>query len=144
MRTKTLRIIARPMLIWLLAAAPGDAAEKPDKSAGPRILCHPETQVIREHLKAEFTVTADTPPGPGMNAQFNYQWQRQGPGKTNYVDLQVAGATNDTFRIDKVSTNDVAYYRVRVSSANGTSFSEPAQLLVFTVHSPITVYGSPV
>ncbi len=141
MNTNKRETIACTALMWLLASLPGIAAEKLDESYGPKILCHPETQVIREHLNVSFTVQADNPPVPPLTSQFTYQWQRQGPGSTNYMNIP--GATNDTYKIDKVSTNDVAFYRVRVSSTNGTSISEPAQLLVFTHHSPITVYGSP-
>src|SRR5438034_3744235 len=142
MKTNSRKTIACAALMWLPAVLPGSAAEKPDGSAAPKILCNPETQVIREHLKVAFTVQADNPPVPAVSGQFTYQWQRQGPGATNYVNIP--GATNDTYLIDKVTTNDVAFYRVRVSFSNGTTNSEPAQLLVFTHKSPIAVYGSPV
>ncbi len=132
-------------LLWFAASLPNRAAEKPAPyvpAGAPIIVCNPETQVIQENSPAEFTVIADSPSPPEAYSWYlAYQWQRQGPGLTNYVNIR--GATSNTFSISHVSTNDVAFYRVEVSSTNGTSISQPAQLLVYTHHSPLTVYGSP-
>jgi hypothetical protein len=114
-------------------------------ATNPIILCHPETQVIKENKKAEFTVRAKVPSPPLVYQTLTYQWQKRGPGLTNFVNIY--GATNAVFTIAHVTTNDVAYYRVDVTSSyytNATTTSEPAQLLVFTKNSPLTVYGSPV
>ena len=96
-------------------------------------------------MKVTFTVRAKLPGPPLVRQTLKYQWQRRGPGLTNFVNI--VEATNDTFTIDKVSTNDVAYYRVTVTGSyytNATTTSEPAQLLVWTKNSPFNVYGSPV
>src|SRR5438552_18506327 len=67
---------------------------------GPTILCHPETQVVREGAKkVTFRVTADDSFPPYLYLRFTYQWQRQGPWATNFVNL--GGATNNTYTIAK-------------------------------------------
>src|SRR5881392_834711 len=125
----------------LISFAGVNATAQPVNPINPMILSHPQTQAIKVNKKAVFTVDAGSPL-PQPNLPVKYQWERQGPWATNYV--AIPGATNKTYTIDHVSTNNVAYYRVRVSSLNGTTNSEPAQLLVWTKHSPLTVYGSPV
>ena len=124
----------------VLSCTGTDAVAQP---TNPLILCHPETQVVRQGTKkVTFRVTVDDPSPPYACSPFTYHWERKGPWATNY--LTIGSATDDTYTISNVSTNDVAFYRVQVSSTNGTSTSEPAQLLVYTKHSPLTVYGSPV
>ena len=119
----------------------------------PIILCHPMAQIVQQNkkqtrkgAKATFTVQAKIPGPPYIQQPLLYQWQKRGPGQFEFVTIQ--GATNDTFTIGYVTTNDVAYYRVNVTSGydtNATTItSEPAHLLVFIRQSPIVVYGSPV
>ncbi len=129
------RYITCAALGWVLGNTEGIAA------VSIMIVHQPEDQAVREKRHATFKAVADVV-APDTSTSLTYQWQRQGPWATNYADIH--GATNRSYSIKKVSTNDVAYYRLKVSSTNGVSYSEGAQLLVWTKHSPLTVYGSPV
>jgi hypothetical protein len=154
MREQSKILIACSTLAWVLACVPGSAAPPkyeqklpydvidPTVVGPPIIICNPETTVVKEHSEAEFKVDADGP-DPFVFPVLSYRWQRRGPGLTNFLDID--GATKSSYVIAHASTNDVAYYRVLVSSStNGTATSLPAQLLVYTHHSPFTVYGAPV
>lgn len=134
------RFIACVVMTGAIASfSPRNATAQPTNP--PTFLLHPQDQVIKLKKKAVFKAEAENP-GPPSNLQLKYQWERRGPWATNFSEI--VGATNKTFSIAKVSTNDVAYYRLRTSSINGIAYSEPAQLLVWTKHSPLTLYGSPI
>jgi hypothetical protein len=130
----------------------------------PIILCHPETQVVREDSQeaksVTFTVQVDNPPVPAVNPRFTYQWQRLPPGGRDHNDKggddweDIHGATSQTYTIRDVTKENVALFRVKVVSVpppehedealpSDPAVSEPACLLVYTRNTPITVYGSP-
>ena len=145
MREQSKILVAFTALAWVLAGMPGIGAElkyepkltyaptDPIVTGTPLILGNPETTVVKEHSKAEFNVQADSP-DPLVFPQLSYQWQRRGPGLTNFLDIE--GATKSTYGIAHASTKDVAYYRVQVSSAIGKSTSLPAQVMNVTTFTP--------
>jgi len=142
MKHPTKRLIANAVIAGLLTGLSWSNAVA-QIATSPIILCHPETQVIKQNRKVTFTVRAKNP--SLVHQTLTYQWQKRGPGLTNFENIN--GATSNTFKIAHVTTNDVAYYRVNVTGSsytNATTTSEPAQLLVFTKNSPLAVYGSPV
>jgi len=134
MTTNVTKVAASIAAIWWVSGMSAFAV--------PQIICHPETVLVKQKKKATFKVQVDTSVVPAEHWQLTYQWQKRGPGATNFVNI--GGATNDTYTINQATTNHVAYYRVQVSSTYGTATSESAQLLVYTKNSPITVYGAPV
>jgi hypothetical protein len=112
-------------------------------ATNPVIICHPQSLAIQMDNEAKFTVSAVNPTPPHVLQTLMYQWQVRGPGQNNFVDI--TNATSDTLTFTHVTTNDVAYYRVKVTGhTNATTTSEAAQLLVWTTNSPLLVYGSPV
>jgi len=127
---------------WGAANPPGGG---PRPHGGPPVIrCQPESQYIHVGSSAAFMVQAENPTPPFVNRRLSYQWQRQGPWQTEFVNIY--GHTNNIYTIPKVTTNGVdgpARFRVMVSSTNGSTTSAVVSLLVWTTNSPFTVFGSP-
>ena len=111
----------------------------------PIIRCNPEWQDVEAGSNALFTVDAEQPILPSFQSQLAFQWERQGPWETNFTSID--GATNSFLRVLNVTTTNgpqgPAYFRVTVSSTNGSATSLAACLLVWTTNSPLRVFGSP-
>jgi glucose/arabinose dehydrogenase len=86
-------------------------------SLAPYIIVHPTNQTTSEGQPATFTVQAG---GPGP---LSYQWQK------NEVDI--SGATSSSYTITMADLMDNnAQFRVRVTNATSSVFSNPATLTV--------------
>jgi len=156
MTTNTKKIIASAASAALLAVVPAcTSGEKheykymyrpPTPKDPPTILAHPETQVVLVGSDVSFSVQAENPPVTDIPQHLEYKWKRLSlMTKKNPVVVDAPGVnTKRTYPIQNVTTNDVGFYFVSVTSKNGKTDSEPACLLVYTTNSPLTVYGSPV
>src|SRR5207244_9662309 len=82
----------------------------------PSVVTPPESQTVIVGDVVTFTVDAD---GAG---QLSYQWRLH--------DNSITGATNISFMITGVTTNDAGDYTVVVSSSFGSDTSKPATLTV--------------
>lgn len=137
------KIIAWVALAVIMAVFTGCKCVNPyGPPSAPRILCHPQTQVVQVgSTNVTFEVEAENFPPPFSTDPISYQWQiNKSPGASAYTNIP--GATNYEFTVSCATTNDVAYYRVSVSASGGTSTSEPASLMVWSTNSPLTVYGT--
>jgi hypothetical protein len=146
-------MIIRILTITALAASVASVtAQSSCPPPPPVIRCNPQWQVVQAGYSATFTVQAENPSDVHEAPWFTYQWQRQGTGGTNFDSfVDIAGATNTSYRISMASTNDdssgPAYFRVKVSTIHdATATSLPAGLLVypfaFTNAFPVPVYGA--
>lgn len=93
--------------------------------APPSIVTHPLSQTVSEGQNASFAVTA-----AGSEPLF-YQWRRNG---TN-----LPGASQSSYHLINVSSNDAGAFSVLVTNHLGTAESNPATL---TVNPPPVVTGS--
>ena len=127
------------------AGGPPSSSYGGKKEGGPPLIrCQPESQTVYVGSNAVFMVQAESPGSPFHNAPLTYQWERQGPMETEFT--KIASQTDSSYIIPSVSTNGPdgpAFFRVTVSSTNGSAISEPVSLLVWTTNSPLTVFGSP-
>ena len=83
----------------------------------PPVITHqPERQFVRPFSNALFSVSATG------NGFLRYQWQRGG--------VDILGATNTILLITNAIFTDEGSYRVMVTDAIGSAFSEPAALLI--------------
>ncbi len=87
-----------------------------DTAGPPSITTPPAAQTVTETGSAQFKVTA------GGTGPFTYQWKKG--------TSAIANATNDTYTISVVSTNDAGSYSVDVTNASGTTPSAAALLTV--------------
>ena len=85
--------------------------------SAPVITLQPQSQTVAVGAKVTFTVAATGNPPPA------YQWQFNG---TN-----LAGATNISFTLSAVTTNQAGAYTVALTNAAGVTTSQPASLAVF-------------
>jgi subtilisin-like proprotein convertase family protein len=85
----------------------------------PRITTHPQSQTVTNGDSAEFTVAAS-----GLDPLL-YQWFFN---TTN----RLAGATNATLLLSNVTPDQAGSYAVEVRNATGTTYSDPAVLVVFS------------
>jgi hypothetical protein len=83
----------------------------------PVITQQPAAQLVQEGLSAWFSVAAT-----GSPSDLTYQWERNG--------VPLPGATQPTLKLTNVSLLDVAFYRVLVTNAAGTTASQAAGLKV--------------
>lgn len=96
--------------------------------AGPTITQQPVSQTVHPGESALFTVVAT---GSGSLA---YQWQKNG---TNLVDGgHYSGCTTSTLVVSTIDDSDAASYDCLVTDANGSTFSDPAQLTVVPILIP--------
>lgn len=89
----------------------------------PFILTDPESQIAVAGSDVIFSVAARGEP------PLKYQWY--------FNDVPIAGATNDTYLIERVQTIDVGSYMVVASNSFGETESEPASLTL----DPTTAFG---
>ncbi|MBO4715189.1 MAG: leucine-rich repeat protein, partial [Verrucomicrobia bacterium] len=80
------------------------------------IATQPQSQVVLEGDSVTFSVTA------GSTEELSYQWYKD--------DTAIAGATEATFTIDAVSTEDAGSYIVTVSNTENSMDSDEAVLTV--------------
>jgi hypothetical protein len=82
----------------------------------PTITIQPQPRIAPTNGMASFSVSVcGTPP-------FSYQWQ--------FGATDIPGATNATLELLNLSPSQAGNYRVRVSNAAGSLFSDPASLIV--------------
>jgi glucose/arabinose dehydrogenase len=90
----------------------------------PVITTQPKSLLVSVGYPATFSVTASGP------TPYSYQWQRNG--------VNISGATASTYRIASTTLQDNgAKFRVRVSNAYGSVFSNSATLSVTTDKPPV-------
>ncbi|MEO6036264.1 MAG: immunoglobulin domain-containing protein [Verrucomicrobiota bacterium] len=93
----------------------------------PRVTQQPTNQAVSVGGTATFKVVSE-------NSPTGYQWRFNGKStginvtNVDYVDL--SNATNDTLVLNNVQTNNVGYYSVIVSNANGSIGSSAATLII--------------
>lgn len=92
----------------------------------PVIGVQPVSQDVFKGTNVTFSVQASGYPQP------TYQWQWNG--------ANIAGATNDTYSIPVVLTNNAGDYRVIVKNALGTAMSDVATLTVHVPNWPVFLY----
>ncbi len=121
------------LVMAAICSKPSYAA--PHENGKPRILCQPESQIVRDGATFTFSVRVEGEP-PDESQGFTFQWQTNmnfdldDPDR-GWTDIQNANA--DTYS-KASSMADVGWYRVQVAAKvkNKQSFSEPASLLVFS------------
>jgi alpha-tubulin suppressor-like RCC1 family protein len=91
-----------------------------------RIATHPVSQTVLEGATVTFTVVA------AGGQPITYQWRENG--------TPITFATNSTFQLFNVTTNDIANYSVLVRNALGEVTSTNATLLV---NVPVSITGQP-
>lgn len=85
-------------------------------SGVPMITDHPQSQTVDEGSSVTFSVAATGA------LPFSFQWRKDG--------VNIMSATNSSFTIAVVSTDDEGAYDVVVSNAEGSDTSNPATLAV--------------
>jgi hypothetical protein len=103
------------------ALTPADVTELYNQASliPPTIVTEPAGGALLAYDVATLTVVADGSP------PLSYQWLKNG--------ALIPGATNATFQLSNVTTNDTGDYAVKVSNARGTTNSAPA---TYTVDDP--------
>jgi len=82
----------------------------------PSFQLQPKSQTVNQYDPVTFTITPNgTPP-------FTYQWLKGA--------APIAGATNDSYSIASVTTNDAGIYNVVLGNPGGSTNSDPATLTV--------------
>ncbi len=89
----------------------------------PVITSQPENQTAEEGTVVEFTVEAD---GEGLTYQWYYRTSPDGKWKESTLE----GATISTLKVKAISDRDGYQYKCTVTTAEGSTDSEPATLTV--------------
>ena len=89
----------------------------------PVITSQPESQTAAEGTVVKFTVGAD---GEGLTYQWYYRTSSTGKWKASTLD----NATTSTLKVKAISDRDGYQYKCTVTTAEGSTDSEPATLTV--------------
>jgi beta-glucanase (GH16 family) len=101
-----------------------------DALAGmPAFTTQPMSQTITAGQPVTFTVAASGAPAP------TFQWQKN--------SVNIAGATDASYRIASVTTSDAANYRAIASNSFGNATSDSAALTVVTSTTPPSTPNPP-
>ena len=98
--------IARPSRGMMFAPAPPLVVSQPE----------PQTLAVGQSFRLSAAATGQVP--------LSYQWERDGQ--------PIPGATRDVFEVDRAALSDDGTYRLRVSNAAGTAYSDAVRVRVRT------------
>ena len=102
--------------------------------SGLTIVTNPSNQTVSVGQKAVFTVQAQ---GEGLK----YQWQYLMPGRTEWWDSGMAGATTASISVEGTAARNGQQYRCVVTDANGNQLISNAAKM--TVVSGLTIVTNP-